>query len=328
MSEAKAPEVLLIFNPVAGRKGAGREAENAARLFSQHGYTVRMHATSGPGDAAEFTRRYAAGCRLVVCCGGDGTFHEVVNGLLRSGSSAAIGCLPAGTTNDMAETLQMPRKVGQAAEAVLYGQAKRQDAGTFGEGRFFAYVASFGAFTGVAYATPQRLKNVLGYLAYFSQILPHMHEMKGYPLSLQADGWQTDGDFLFGSISNTRTISGLFRFKSSDVQTDDGAFELMLLRRPRNPLAFFRIAFYLITRRTDGDLVIFRHVRSVSFRFHKETAWTLDGEYAGTFRHAKIGVLPHALRLVYPPAKKALTCSMNPLKGSRRFPTRLDWFQK
>lgn len=299
---AGARKALIIHNPLAGRRRAGEKARTLAGYFTRGGWQVETAATARQGDARDIARVQAAGHDLVVCCGGDGTLHELVCGLLDTGADMPVGYIPAGTTNDVARTLGLPTDADEAARTVAGGRARPLDAGRFNDD-YFCYVASFGAFTDVAYRTPQRMKNMLGHLAYLlyaSCGLPGLHP---YEMEYEVDGEAPErGQFLFGSVSNAHTLSGMFRFKPGDVRLDDGEMELMLLRAPENPVAFFKMIHLLLRRRTDGRLVVFRHAREVRFRFARETPWTLDGEFAKPVTQADIAVLPRAVRFIQPPA--------------------------
>lgn len=299
LSEPTGKNILFILNPNAGRQRGGHKPDELVAFFEENGCHVDARATTRAGDAAELAERLASGYDLVVCCGGDGTLHEVVNGMLRASVQVPLGYLPTGTTNDMARTLRLPGDVRKAAGVVLQGHASAQDLGLFNGTQYFSYIASFGALTSIPYSTPQWLKNVLGYPAYLLQILRCLPEMRPYVLEMETDdGMRTKGRFLFGSISNACSVSGIFRFKPEDVRLDDGLFELMLIRHPENPIEFFRIAHNLIRRKADDHFVIFRHVRAVSFRFETETAWTVDGEYGGNVRSVEIRNLPRALPFI------------------------------
>src|SRR6266508_7041233 len=94
----------VILNPAAGR-GAARRAESVvARAFRAQGWAVDVARTEGPGHAQELAAQAVRqGARHVVAVGGDGTVHEVANGLLRTKTDAALGVVPAGSGNDFAK---------------------------------------------------------------------------------------------------------------------------------------------------------------------------------------------------------------------------------
>lgn len=304
MQKQNTQSVLLILNPASGKRRGSRKIKRwlseVTSLLEEKGYRVDTYLTEKPGDAAVFAEQLASKHDLVVCGGGDGTLHEVINGLMRASVHIPLGYLPAGTTNDMARVLHLPNHPLKAAHVLLKGHTDAQDIGVFNDTRYFSYVASFGALTSVPYSTPQWIKNRVGYLAYLFQVLRSLSELRPYALEMEIDGQtHAKGRFIFGSISNAYSISGIFRFKPEDVCLNDGKFELMLLRYPENLWDFFKIASNLIRRTTDGHFVIFQHVHSVAFQFEEETAWTVDGEDGGASRSVRIRNLPKALTFIH-----------------------------
>ena len=157
-------KMLFVMNPYAGTRKANRYLADMLSIFNRAGYAVITHMTAGPGDGAAVVEQMAPQMDLVVCCGGDGTFNEVINGVLRSGAETPIGYIPAGSTNDFASSLHLSTNVLQAARDIMEGQPRPYDVGQFGD-RYFSYVASFGTFTRSSYATPQSVKNALGHTA-------------------------------------------------------------------------------------------------------------------------------------------------------------------
>ena len=126
----------------------------------------RRSPDKAPGHAAELARTLGKDYDVVACCGGDGTLNETVCGLMAiDGPQPRLGYLPAGTTNDFAASLHLPKDSVAAARVITSGIPTPIDVGQFNE-RYFVYVASFGAFTQTSYTVPQPLKNALGHTAY------------------------------------------------------------------------------------------------------------------------------------------------------------------
>lgn len=304
MQKHTTQSVLLILNPASGKRRGSRQVKRWLQailsFLEENGCRVDTYMTEKPGDAAVFAEQLASKYDLVVCGGGDGTLHEVINGLMRAAVHIPLGYLPAGTTNDMARVLQLPNQPLKAAQVLVKGHMDEQDIGVFNDTRYFSYVASFGALTSVPYSTPQWIKNRVGYLAYLFQVLRSLSELRPYALEMKIDGQtHAKGRFIFGSISNAYSISGIFRFKPEDVYLNDGKFELMLLRYPENLRDFCKIASNLICRKADGHFVIFQHAQQVDFKFEEETAWTVDGEDGGASRSVRIRNLPKALTVIH-----------------------------
>ena len=158
--------LLLIYNPTAGKGQLPDELAAVLDEFTKANWLVTAYPTQGKGDAARAARELGPRFHRVVCAGGDGTLSETVTGLMQLEKPPILGYIPFGSTNDCAANLGLPRIPRQAA-AIAAGQGvpRPSDIGKL-NGRPFVYVAAFGAFTKVAYETPQDLKNTFGHLAY------------------------------------------------------------------------------------------------------------------------------------------------------------------
>ncbi len=113
----------------------------------------------------ELVQREAGRFDLVVCSGGDGTLDEVVSGMMKRNKKVPIGYIPSGSTNDFAGSLKIPKNMDKAAQVIMGGVPFACDIGSF-NGEYFVYIAAFGLFTDVSYATRQELKNRIGHVAY------------------------------------------------------------------------------------------------------------------------------------------------------------------
>ncbi len=293
-------KLLFIVNPKAGklRTKAGNDLLSAVCAFSEAGYLVDARATQARGDATELARTLSGAYDLVVCCGGDGTLNETVSGLLHCPDHPPLGYLPAGTTNDFAASLHLPRDSVAAARVAVNGIPVPIDIGRFND-RYFVYVASFGAFSSTSYTVPQHLKNTLGHTAY---ILEAVRQLPGafrpIPLSITADGEILDGDYLFGSISNSTSIGGLMKLSPSEVGLDDGQYELLLVRDPKNPLEIQNLAAALLAQKYDHEGIIYRHVSHLEIETEAELPWSLDGEYEPGAKRVVIDNLHRVLTLM------------------------------
>ncbi len=294
----KAKKILLITNPTAGKQRAKAGVTSAADLFLEKGYITTALTTTKKGDAAEFVEEFAGQHDMVVCCGGDGTLNEIISGLMQAESRIPIGYIPAGTTNDMAKTLHLSKNIKKAVYVVLNGQPVYQDIGIFNNTDYFSYVASFGAFTKVSYATPQWMKNKFGHLAYVLDGIRSVGDIHPYRLKVTADGLEEEGEFVYGSVTNSSSVGGIIQFKREDVCLNDGQFEVLLVRNPTNPVEVRSIFYGLIHHNYNKNNVLFFHAKEISFQFEQETSWTVDGEFAGRPREVHIKNLHNAVQII------------------------------
>lgn len=293
-----AKRLLLIVNPQAGKKQSQRGLYDIVDTLCRYDCDVTVRMTAKRGDAVELARGLSAQYDEVVCVGGDGTLNEVINGVMSSQSHVPIGYIPAGSTNDFASTMHIPVKLRDAAAAAACGYPHPHDIGAFND-RFFTYIASLGAFTKVSYSTPQRLKNALGHAAYILEGAKDVGEIAPFSLCLESEEHSEEGEYLFGSVSNSTSVGGLFRLDPLEVRLDDGQFEIMLIRNPRNPsLAIPHILRGLIRQEYDPEFITFFHASEVHFSSPKPLDWTLDGEHGGAQTHVRIRTIPHAVSIV------------------------------
>ena len=290
-------KMLFVMNPYAGTRKANRYLADILDIFNRAGYIVLTHMTAGSGDAAQIVRQLAPEMDVVVCCGGDGTFNEVVNGVLHSGADVPIGYIPAGSTNDFAASLRLPTNVLQAARDIVEGEPKLYDVGRFGD-RYFAYVASFGTFTRSSYATPQSVKNALGHTAYVLEGIQELSQLRKTHVRLEMDEGIVEDDFIFGAISNSTSIGGILTLDPKQVDMRDGKFELLLVRAPRDLLEISECIRALQTQKYNCAMITFRSTTHVRVLDGAEIVWTLDGERQDGLETVDITNQHQAIRLI------------------------------
>ena len=125
--------MLFIFNPKAGKGKIKTNLLDIVDIFSGHDYEIIIRATQAPKDAYQKAKEYADSVDLIVCSGGDGTLDEVVTGIMEAGSQVPIGYIPAGSTNDFANSLFMPKNMVKAAEMIMEEELYHCDIGRFNQ---------------------------------------------------------------------------------------------------------------------------------------------------------------------------------------------------
>ena len=158
-------KLLFIMNPKAGLMQAPKYMADIIDRFSGAGYLTQVLMTKAGGDSKNFAAEYGGEADVVVVSGGDGTLNGVIDGLINGGHKTPIGYIPAGSTNDFANSIGLPKSIMECVEVVINGKPQAIDIGSF-NGRYFSYVASFGAFTSTTYTVPQNIKNIMGHSAY------------------------------------------------------------------------------------------------------------------------------------------------------------------
>ena len=289
--------MLFIMNPYSGMRRAARYLSDIIALFNRSGYEVIAHMTGAQGEAIEVVARSADKVDLVVCCGGDGTFNETVTGLLRSGVDIPVGYIPAGSTNDFASSMKLSTNVMQAARDIVEGTPVAYDIGKFGS-RYFSYVASFGAFTKVSYATPQNIKNALGHTAYVLESITELSQIRKEHVRMELDGEVIEDDFIFGAISNSTSVGGILTLDPNQVDMADGKLEVLLVRVPRDLAELAECIKAVQSQQYNCAAITFRSAEKIRVFSNPLMPWTLDGEREDGHTHVDVENVHLAIRLI------------------------------
>lgn len=272
--------LLFVYNPHSGVGKIKSQLSDILEIMVRAGYEVSVHPTQAVGDATRIVAERASDYDLVVCCGGDGTLDETVTGLMQNGSGVPLGYIPAGSTNDFASSLKLPKDMKKAAEIAVSGADFQCDVGCFGADHFI-YIAAFGLFTDVSYQTSQELKNVLGHAAYLLEGAKRIGSHNSYRMRVEYNGGTIEGDFIFGMVTNSLSVGGFKGMTGKDVLLDDGLFEVTLIRTPRNAAELNEIIACLTNLRPESDLIYSFKTDALQISPYQTIPWTLDGEFGG-----------------------------------------------
>ena len=302
--------MLFIFNPFSGKAQIKSKLFEIIDVFVKGGYEVIVHPTQAVGDGFEKTKELAPQVDLVVCSGGDGTLDEVVSGLMEVDQRVPIGYIPAGSTNDFANSLSISKDMVQAAKDIIEGNLYSCDVGAFNNDSF-VYIAAFGLFTDVSYETDQDLKNILGHVAYVLEGMKQLFEVKSYHLKVTSDELTVENDFIYGMISNSRSVGGFKNLTGKNVDMNDGLFEVTLITNPKNPLELQEIMTALLTAEDNTDLIYSFKSAHVVIESEEAVPWTLDGEFGGDQTRVEIDNLHEAMNLYLTSSKKQKKSRLN-----------------
>ena len=297
-------KALLLANQNAGTGNAKGKVFQLVTELVKLGYEVITYPII-PGmniTSENIIREYKKRVKLVACIGGDGTLNHVVNALMemteKGKASLPVLYIPSGTTNDYAKTLGLSGDVEKVIRGVERSRVYRLDIGAFGD-RYFNYVAAFGAFTNVSYATPQDQKNLLGYLAYL------VNGLASAPVSLQTryhlevihDGMTEEGDYVFGAVSNATSVGGFKTPALANASLSDGLFEVILIKAPDMLQDIGEILMAAKDGNFDNPHIKIFRTGEVTFRSDNDIDWTIDGEYGGARKEVTVSVIPQAIRI-------------------------------
>lgn len=270
----------VIYNPTSGRETFKRYLPEVLAKLEDAGYETSTHATTGKGDAT-VAARYAVenDFDLVVAAGGDGTLNEVINGLAKAERRPRLGIIPAGTTNDFARSLRIPRDISKAIDVIVSGQTVPIDIGQMNDS-YFINIAGGGQLTELTYEVPIKLKTVLGQLAYYLKGIEMLPSLRPYEVRIEYDGKVFSGEAMIFLICQTNSVGG-FENLAPDASINDGYFDLIILEKT-NLADFVRLATLALRGEHLHDpKVIYDKASYIKVTAPEEVLINLDGELGG-----------------------------------------------
>ena len=292
--------MLFIYNPRAGKAKIRSNLLDIIDIFTKADYEVTAYPTQARGDGLMAVKERRSGSYdIIVCSGGDGTLDEVVTGMMQCVDRIPIGYVPAGSTNDFANSLGIPKNMIRAAQAIVSGKTFQCDVGAFNDD-VFVYIAAIGIFTYVSYETPQDVQNLLGHMSYILEGMRRLSTVKSYKMRVESEELVTEGEFLFGMITNSTSVGGFKRITGKYIELDDGKFEVTLIKKPGNAIELNQIMTALLTGNINTQCMYCFKSSSLKIYSDEEVAWTLDGEFGG--KHKKVEILDdkQALQILVP----------------------------
>lgn len=284
----------IIYNPVSGACEAERLANEIKELLHQRACAVSLFMTEKEGDG---TRQAAmalkAGCRDIVCIGGDGTLSEVVHAI--AGEDATLYIVPTGTGNDYARVLNLPKNPMKAFLSQLNGSPVHMDCGKI-NGRPFLNVAGSGFDVEVLRKMEEFKKIYPGPKAYRKSVLSTLEKFTAFEADISIDG----GSFQHVTatiieIANGKYIGGGMKV-APGAEADDGLFDVVIVNKvPRWSVPLLLPLFILGLH---VHLPVSRVLRANSVVMRaKDMVVEVDGQLE-TMDEARFEVIPGMLRMM------------------------------
>jgi YegS/Rv2252/BmrU family lipid kinase len=299
--------LTVIVNPHAGKRRVGAEIPELERTLQARGLAYELRRTEAPGDATRFAREALDdGCRFLVAVGGDGTVHEIVNGMIEDGKpivpDAVLGVVAAGSGCDLVRTFGLPGDVTRSCQHLLGENTYPLDVGmitfTGADGgrvtRYFPNVAEAALGAAVA-ARAERLPKWLGQAKYFAAFWLTLPRFKLAQVSIQADRRTYEGPAVMIIVGNCQYYGGGMKI-SPRSYPGDGVLDVLVFTGPRSD------AFTLLPKVYRGEHVPNPHVKefrvreSLTIEADRPLPIEADGEVLG-LTPATVEVVPQAIRM-------------------------------
>lgn len=276
---------LVIYNPNSGKKNKNDFRDRMQQVLLEYGYESTIVLTEYSGHATKLISETPI-VDLVISIGGDGTFNEIMTGNFMREKRLVVSHIPLGTANDIGAMYGFGKDIIANLKMVLEGEIKSVDICLLNQHPFI-YVAGFGKFVNISYATPRDLKKRFGYLAYLIEGLKELHgKTVLYDMDYEVNGEKFSGKYSFILISNANRIAGIDNFYKS-IKLDDDCFEVLLCEL--NTKADILKSLYYLTTKDITKVPGFYFYKTNSFKVHfnetPENSWSIDGE---EFKHPSV----------------------------------------
>lgn len=289
----------LIYNPTAGRELVEKNLPKLLNRLEKAGYETSCIATEKSWSAAKEAALAAKNqFDVVIAAGGDGTIHEVINGLSQVKKPPKLGILPAGTTNDFARALKIPRDLLQACQVIAQGKTIPIDIGK-NKDRFFINVAAAGRLSEVVYEAPSRLKAMMGPLAYYAKVIEKLGTLhKSFSLTIKTEEKEWTEEILLLIIANSVSVGGFQKFAPL-AKLSDGLFDVLLIHKGNIPDLVQIAALAFRGEHIHDSRVTYFQTGSLEIQPSQPLSLNLDGEWGGECA-GRFEIVPKFLEIFCP----------------------------
>jgi YegS/Rv2252/BmrU family lipid kinase len=270
---------VVIYNPNSGKLSNRNDVKKIHKILENYGYETKIIYTEYKGHAKEITKGLKD-CDLLLCAGGDGTLNEVISGNIKRRKPILLGHLPLGSVNDVAHMYGMTGNTIKNIALLLNGVEKNIDVCLLNNNPF-VYVACMGAFVDISYATPRKLKEKYGRIAYVMYGIKQLKEKIEFKkLKYTVDGQTYEDEYSFIFITNSNRVGGMnIKDIYNDVKLDDNKFEVLMCKI-KNKWDILK-AIHYIKRRELNDIPMFTYFKTDYIKFEFDSvppSWCIDGD--------------------------------------------------
>ncbi|MDN6161170.1 MAG: diacylglycerol kinase [Atopostipes sp.] len=279
----------VIYNPSAGRELVKEDLPEILNVYEEAGYeTSAFQTTPEPLSAQkEAARACEAGYDLVVAAGGDGTIHEVINGMAEKDYRPSLAILPAGTTNDYARVLDIPRgNLVEAAKLIEKRESIFMDIGkvtSLAHAKYFVNIGAMGNMAELTFEVSPQLKTIFGYLAYVIKGAELLPTIRPVPVEVEYNGGYYSGNATLIFVALTNSVGGFENIVPNKV-LGNGKFSLIIVKSG-TAISLMQLITRLLTdgSHLESEKVISVETDFVDVKIEDEAHLmvNLDGEYGG-----------------------------------------------
>ena len=270
---------VVIYNPNSGKLTNRNDVKKIYKILENYGYDTEIIYTEYRGHARQITKKLKD-VDLLLCAGGDGTLNEVISGNIERKKPILLGHLPLGSVNDVAHMYGMTNNNIKNIALLLNGVQKNIDVCLL-NGSPFVYIACLGAFVDISYATPRKLKEKYGKMAYIMYGIKQLKQkLHTYKVKYTVNNEEHSGEYSFIFITNTNHVGGLsIKNLYDDVKLDDNMFEVFMCDI-KNTFDIFKAIHYLKKKDfTNAPGFTYFKTNYIKLEFDMvPPSWCIDGD--------------------------------------------------
>lgn len=292
-------KVKVIYNPSSGTHTIQRRLDLICKILLNNGYILGKYATKKKHDAMNETiKTTKEDWDIIVACGGDGTINEIATGIVKGERKIPVAILAAGTVNDFANSLNLPKDAKEFCNMVMNEKTIDVDLGRMNE-KYFVNVAAGGLLTNVAHKVPAEAKTVLGRLAYYIEGLKEIPKQMftTFKVDIESEEYSFKNDeiFLF-LISNSSYIGG-FKKLAPNAEVMDGLLDTLVIKKSEIQDIITILLNFIKGEHINHPKVRYFKTKKITINGDLNIDLDIDGEYGGKLP-ATFEVVPSSFKII------------------------------
>ncbi len=289
---------LVLYSSYSGNGRFIKKLDYIAATLKTKYDIVDFHKSLYKGSFSDHILLKGYKYDLILCVGGDGTVHEVVNAVMQMEKRPTIAYIPAGTCNDSARSLGLNRNLKRTLKTILAGHTTSIDIFKINDAYFY-YGLAAGCLTEISYDTKRELKKGIGKFGYYIQGLKSYMDTKTVSFELEtSDGTVVNGEFSLFLALNTRYLAGFKIHRKRRIYLNDKKIRITLIKKTSKFMNVIDFGMFLIFGESYKHNIVNFDCTSFKITSNQPIAYNTDGEMFDKHNIVNVDVVPHAIELI------------------------------
>ncbi len=234
---------------------------------------------------------------MIVVVGGDGTVHEVINGVMALEKRPTVAIIPTGTCNDAARSLGMKNSIKKNLKIIKENNQTSLDISHI-NGEYFIYALATGTLTEISYLAPRKSKSIFGKLAYYLYVLNVLKNTKSVNINFNSKEKKLSGEYSLFLATNTRYLAGFKLKRLKKVCLNDGKLQIVLIKNTIKLFDIIKIGSLLAFGEVKSKSIIAFDSSDLEITSNDELDYNFDGELLSHKNKIHVNVIHKAINVV------------------------------